>query len=214
MGCSRVTEETPDKRRVSTIALMPRPPRQKLVRHDLRDIIEGHFREQAETLRKNNEDLSNKMQRVLSGMERLIGEMEGVRTGRKDDAFARIGPCDSSPDLPTIGGEAALYYTFTAKDIGEKLGFHASQIGTLLGPRGLKWAGNGDYQEIGRSTRPGVPKFWHREVPERLRKVLSENKPEKYGIISKSALSMFAEWGRRQAAQEMLDALATGDVAH
>ena len=53
-------------------------------------------------------------------------EMHGVRTGRKAEAFARIGGSDAAPDLPTISADSALVYTLTSGDIAEVLGFHAS----------------------------------------------------------------------------------------
>ena len=69
--------------------------------------------------------------------------MHGVRTGKADEAFARVGGEDAAPDLPTVSAEAAVIYTCTAGSIGRKLDFRASEIGTLLGAKGLRWAGNG-----------------------------------------------------------------------
>ena len=102
-----------------------------------------------------------------------VGEMKGVRTGKKEEAFARVGASDASPDLPTVSAEAALIYTQTAGEIGKILNFHATQIGLLLGSRGLGWAGNGDYQEPGRHKKDTQTKWWHRDVPARLRIIVT-----------------------------------------
>jgi hypothetical protein len=172
------------------------------------------FLEQNKVLQQSNRELGEKIQRLTNGVERLVSEMHGVRTGRNDEAFARIGAVDATPDLPTVSGEAALFYIFTASQIGEQLGFHASQIGFLLGVKGLKWAGDGTFQEIGRATKPSQSKYWHREVPERLRRVLDEGRPEKYGITSKAILTMFRNWKARNAGRDLREKLDTTDVAH
>lgn len=161
---------------------------------DLELTIAGHFREQNEILHANNADLALKLQRLTNGIECLVSEMHGVRTGKKAEAFARIAGIDADPDLPSVSAEAALVYTETSTSIGDALGFRASQIGQLLGPNGLGWAGNGDYQEVGRKAGPSASKFWHREVPQRLRVVLDENKPEQHGVIGSGALAVFRKW--------------------
>lgn len=165
--------------------------------------IAEHFRAQNEILHANNKEQGERIQRLTVGVERLVAEMHGVRTGTQEQAFARVGGMNCDPDLPTVSAEAALFYTYTAKQIGSELGFHSSQIGMLLGPRGLKWAGNGDYQEIGRSTSPGHSKFWHKDVPSHLRRIFDEGKPEKYGITHGAVLSMFRKWSHKKTAEKM-----------
>ncbi|HTV33986.1 MAG TPA: hypothetical protein VME69_12945, partial [Methylocella sp.] len=76
-----------------------------------------------------------------------------------------------------------------------------------LGPKGLGWAGNGDYQEIGRTVSVSQSKFWHREVPQRLKKVLDENDPKKYGIKTKGILTMFQRWQEHKRQAELLGKL-------
>lgn len=171
-------------------------------------VMAGHFREQNELLRDMNKALSDKVQRLTTGVERLVEEMHGVRTGKKAEAFARIGGADADPDLPTVSGEAALFYTLTAKDIGNQLGFSASQIGTLLSARGLGWAGNGDYQEIGRHKK-GMTKFWHRDLLAKLRLVLDQGQPDAFGIKDKAVLAIFRAWETRKQEQALLDDLST-----
>jgi hypothetical protein len=107
---------------------------------DIEMALAGHFREQNQLLKdlnagllSSNRDMSDKVQRLTVGIERLIAEMNGVRTGAKDEAFARVGSSDAAPDLPTVSAEAALIYTCTSEEIGKALGFNASQIGVLLG---------------------------------------------------------------------------------
>lgn len=163
--------------------------------------IAKHFREQNifllemnKSILEENRSILGKVQRLTAGIERLLGEMHGMRTGKKSEAFARVGGTDAPPDLPTVSAEAAVIYTLTAKDIGQELGFHPSQIGSLLGAKGLNWAGNGDYQEINRNQRKTLPKFWHHALPNKLRKILDENLPESYGIRDAAILSVFRKW--------------------
>ena len=184
------------------------------VARDLQLSIAKQFCEQNDLLRQMNQSLSEKVQRLTTGVERLVDEMHGVRTGKKEEAFARVSPSDASPDLPTVSAEAALLYTLTAGDIGQELGFRASQIGLLLSMRGLGWAGDGDYQEIGRHKRQNLTKFWHRDVAAKLRKVLDENAPEKHGIKDKAALAMFRRWDERKASRELLEKLEPTDTPH
>jgi hypothetical protein len=190
-------------------ARKPRSARDEAMQ-DLELSISGHFREQNALLQANNRELSEKLQRLTNGVERLVAEMQGVRTGLKEEAFARVGPGDAPPDLPTVSGEAALFYTYTAKLIGEELGFRASEIGLLLSARGLKWAGNGDYQEIGRPVSKSMSKFWHKEVPGRLRRVLDEDKADKYGIKHKAVLAIFRKWRERK----LLATMPTSEASH
>ena len=166
----------------------------------------AHFHEQNEMLRASNQSLADQVKRLTLGVERLVEEMHGVRTGKKTEAFARVGGSDAAPDLPTVSAEAALVYTLTSADIGTELGFHSSQIGLLLSSRGLKWADNGDYQEIGRHHKKTLPKFWHRDVTAKLKTVLNTNTPETYGITNKSVLAIFRKWADR-IATERLDTL-------
>lgn len=171
-----------------------RPPTIEERVRQVESSIASHFREQNELLRLANEAMASRLERLTNGIETLVSEMHGVRTGKKEEAFARVAGLDCKPDLPTVSAEAALVYTLTASQIGEELGFHASQIGLLLGSKGLRWAGNGDYQEIGRTTKASAPKFWHYEVPRRLRAVLDENRPDKLEIKSKAVLAIFRKW--------------------
>jgi len=188
--------------------------KQEALFHEFDRSIAGHFREQNQQLQNLNQDLAEKIQRLTNGVERLVAEMHGIRTGDKEEAFARVGPTGAAPDLPTVAGEAALHYIFTAAQIGQKLGFHASQIGLLFSDKGLKWAGKGEYQEIGRTTKPSQSKFWHLEVPDRLRKVLDENQPAKYGITNKAVLTIFRKWGERRQNEEMLETLRPSENPH
>jgi hypothetical protein len=161
------------------------------ITEDLELSIAGHFREQNELLRAMNASLSERVQRLTTGIERLVDEMHGVRTGRKEEAFAKVGPSETPTDLPTVLAEAALIYTLTSSEIGEMLGFRASQIGLLLSARGLGWAGNSDYQELTRHKKAGQTKFWHRDIADRLRRVLDAQAPDQLGISDKGALAIF-----------------------
>ncbi len=172
---------------------------QERVKEQVESSVAAHFREQNELLQANNKDLADRLQRLTTGIECLIGEMHGVRTGKKEEAFARIAGLDASPDLPTVSAEAALVYTLTASQIGEQLGFHPTQIGLLLGAKGVRWVGNGDYQEIGRTTKATASKYWHFEVPTRLAKILDDGDPEKFSITSKSVLAIYRRWKERKA---------------
>ena len=176
--------------------------------------ISSHFREQNELLRTMNCDLGAKVQRLTAGIEQLVNEMHGVRTGKKDEAFARVGPSGASPDLPTVAAEAALIYTLTSGEIGKELGFRASEIGTLLGDRGLGWAGNGDYQELGRHKKKTQQKFWHREVTDRLIAVLDGQNPSSYKITDKSVLAVFRKWQKMKADRSLLEKLTTNAPPH
>lgn len=197
---------------------LPKPRKEKLVSEQLAELgatMSAHFREQNELFRQSNAELKDQVKRLLTGIDTLMSEVNGVRTGKKEEAFARIGAAGEGVDLPTVSGEAALFYTQTAGDIAEALGgFNASQIGLLLSARGLGWVGNGDYQEIGRNKKPHQTKFWHRDVPDRLRKILDAGKPEQYGIKQKSVLTIFRKWQERCTAEEMLHAITTDSTAH
>lgn len=177
--------------------------REKMVR-EFEFLIAEHFRRQNEQQVAMNKDLSDQVQRLTIGISRLVDEMQGVRTGKKEEAFARVGATDASPDLPTVSAEAALIYTQTAGEIGKILNFHATQIGLFLGSRGLGWAGNGDYQEPGRHKKDTQTKWWHHDVPVRLRKILDQGCPERIGISDKAVLAIFREWQARKEDERLL----------
>lgn len=162
--------------------------------------IAAHFREQNELLRELNKSLSEKVQRLTLSVERLVAEMNGVRTGDREDAFARVAAADACADLATVKADVANLYPYTSSKIAKMLGFSANQIGQLLGPKGLGWAGNGDYQEMTR-WQEGHPRYWHADVPERLRRILSDTSPEDHGIKNRAVVSMFQRWKATRAAQ-------------
>lgn len=120
------------------------PPRRRRRRLGLADADQddllGHFREQCEKQAEQNrslmaslEAMHAKVDRLTNGMERLIHEMHGVRTGRREEAFARVGGPNCPVDLPTVRPDPALIYSQTAADVGNALGFRPSEIGLLLG---------------------------------------------------------------------------------
>lgn len=174
------------------------------------DSLRAERREQAARVREQGERLieQNEMiRRLMRGVDRLVEELHGVRTGKAEEAFARVGGAGASPDLPSVSAEAALIYTCTSKSIGAELGFQASQIGALLGPGGLRWAGNGDFQEIGRAVGPNHTKFWHRDVPARLRRILDENDPTRHRITNGAVLAIFRKWRERKGGPDLLDGI-------
>ena len=118
-------------------------------------------------------------------------------------------------DLPTVGGEAALFYTLTAADVAEALGgFRASEVGVLLGARGLRWAGNSDYQELARHKKTTLTRFWHKDIVLKIRLILDENMPNKHGISDKLALAVFRKWKKRQAENDLLSSIVTTGSSH
>lgn len=188
-----------------TIIHLPKRRSRKSSHEDLKEHIDlsvaKYFREQNllllemnKRISEENRSISDKVQRLTTGIERLLNEMHGMRTGKKSEAFARVGGADAPPDLPTVSAESAVIYTLTAKDIGQELDIHSSQIGLLLSAKGLNWAGIGDYQEINRNQRRTLPKFWHHELPDKLRKILGENLPECHEIKDAAILAIFRKW--------------------
>lgn len=207
--------------------LPPRKPLSEMegLRRGVGETLAAHFREQNQILRAERQEQSARVQeqgerlqrqgemieRLTRGVELLVTELHGLRTGKADEAFARVAGSGASPDLPTVSAEAAVIYTCTAASIGRHLGFRASEIGVLLGAKGLRWAGDGAYQELGRDVGPNHTKFWHREVPGRLRRILDENNAGRYGITDKSVLAVFRKWKARRSGPDLLDGI--GPVA-
>ncbi|MGD0433575.1 MAG: hypothetical protein ABSA58_21045 [Acetobacteraceae bacterium] len=215
-----MTDKPHDEEGMQTGVLFHLPKRRvrKSLREQVSEEVElsiaGHIREQNQLLRDLNQLLSDKVQRLTTGVEHLVEEMHGVRTGKKEEAFARVGPAGAPPDLPTVSAEAAVIYTHSAEDIGKELGFRASEIGVLLGSRGLCWAGNGDYQELGRHKKKSQQKWWHREVPERLRKVLDAGITANAGTKDKSVLAVFRKWKQRKENQDLLEEMDLATTPH
>ncbi len=159
----------------------------------IESIMTGHFREQNDVLRATNDGLAQQVQRLAASVERLLGEVNGVRTGRADEAFARFATEGADANLAMVKADVANLYPFTSKKIGDLLGFGATQIGQLLGPGGLRWAGNSDYQEMTRWEK-GHMRHWHTEVPDRLRAILTDDAPEKHDIQNATVIQMFKRW--------------------
>ncbi len=143
--------------------------------------------------------MHSKIDRLTNGIDRLVSEMHGIRTGEKDEAFARVGGFGCAVDLPTVKPDAALVYPLSAADIGEELGFSPSEVGTLLGRRGLGWADNADFQEVTRRKRPSSQRYWVADMPQRLVKILDSNDPGHFGIRDKAVIAMFRKWDERRA---------------
>ncbi len=182
-------------------------------------VISAHFREQNELLRQMNQNLtdmnkglSERVQVLTTGVQRLVGEMDGVRSGNKDQAFARVASNDACADLPTVKADVANLYPFTSAKIGVRLGFGHNQIGLLLGPSGLNWAGNGDYQETTR-WQEGHPRYWHADVPGRLSEILTKTAPSDHGIKNRTVVSMFRQWKQRAATEVLATDKPTSGAA-
>jgi hypothetical protein len=178
---------------------------------EIREIIDlsltAHFREQNDILREMNGRLTEtngklieKVQQLAIGVQRLVNEMDGVRSGDKDEAFARVAATDACADLPTIQADVANIYSLTSTKIGATLGFGHHQIGHLLGPTGLKWAGDGDYQETTR-WEEGHPRYWHTDVPNKLREILTKTTPADHNIKNRMVIAMFKQWKDRMATE-------------
>ncbi len=163
------------------------------IQSHFREVIEGQ-REQHRLLPDSQKALHEKVDRLTNGIHRLVEEMHGVRTGKRTEAFARVGGADCSTDLPTVKPDPSLVYPHTAGEIGETLGFKASEIGLLLGPRGLKWADHPDYQETTRRKRASQQRFWVYDMPQRIVAVLNQNDPAGQGITDKAVLAIFRKW--------------------
>ncbi|MBI1208896.1 MAG: hypothetical protein GC191_16620 [Azospirillum sp.] len=95
---------------------------------------------------------------LMASIGRLIEELDGVRSGAAEHAFDKIASSDCPADISTVRVDPALIYKFTAEEIGKTLGLTATQVGTLLGSRGLNWADDPVYQEVDR-FRPGRQRF-------------------------------------------------------
>ena len=150
-----------------------------------------------EGLTTQNVEQSGKIDRLVRGVEMLVGEMHAFRSGKSDGAFARLARADEEPDLLRTEADVALHYPHSAGEIGRQLGgFTASQIGTLLGKSGLKWGGNPNHEEMTR-WKEGRTRFWHRDVPVKLADILTNGDPDDLGIQSKAARSMFATYRDR-----------------
>lgn len=151
-------------------------------------------------LERQNVRLEEKVSRLLVGMDRLLGEVDAVRNGQQDEAFARIARHDEAADLPTIQADAAVIYPYTSGDIGEQLGLSATQIGTLLGRQGLGWGGKGEYEETTR-WKPGRQRYWHKDVPDKLANILLTREPDEFGITNRAIRTMFTRYRTRAAAR-------------
>ncbi len=106
-------------------------------------------------------------------------------------------------DLPTMEVDAAIIYKYTADEIGTELGLTGSQVGTLLGPRGLAWAGNPAYQEVDRYKK-GRQKFWHYSVPEKLRNVLSAPSGDQIANTDPRIRAIVRKWRKSQGLAEVV----------
>lgn len=184
-----------------------RRPRNADLPKSLELSLVNNFREQNEMLSEQNRtlkysvrDMHSRLDRLTNGLDRLVGEMHGIRTGKRDEAFARVAETGAAADLPTVRPDATLIYGVTATDIGDQLGFRPSEIGLLLSARGLGWADNPDYQEITRRKRATSQRFWVNDMALRLSKVLDENEPDRRGVRDKATLAIFRKWKERKLA--------------
>lgn len=139
---------------------------------------------------------------LLTSIKTLVGELDGVRSGKAEHAFAKVASPGCEADLPTMGVDAAIIYKHTADEIGAELGLTASQVGTLLGPGGLGWAGNPAYQEVDRYKK-GRQKFWHWSVPEKLRSVLSAPSGDQIANAAPRIRAIVRKWRKAHGLAEV-----------
>ena len=142
-------------------------------------------------------------QLLITSIGRLITELDGVRSGKAEHAFAKIAPPDCAAELPTVAVDSAIIFTHTAAEIGEMLGLNANQVGTLLGPRGLKWAGNPLYQEVDR-YKPGRQRFWHRDVPHLLEQLLRSPSPNSVRGLDSRVKVIARKWRAKNGLAEVV----------
>jgi len=171
-------------------------------------MLRDHFVEQRAMLERQNamlaeqnNRLEEQVSRLLRGMDRLLCEVGAVRNGQQDEAFARVARHDENADLPTIQADVAVLYPYTSGDIGERLGFNASQVGMLLGAQGLRWVGKGEYEETTR-WKKGRQRFWHKDLPDRLADILLNREPDEFGITNKAIQIMFTRYRQQRVSAE------------
>jgi hypothetical protein len=98
---------------VPNVMHLPVRRRSRTARHAIDEGMElrivAHYREQSEKLVEQNRLLMesqkvmhDKVDRLTKGLDRLVHEMHGIRTGQRDEAFARVGDNGCAIDLPTV----------------------------------------------------------------------------------------------------------------
>ncbi len=135
--------------------------------------------------------------RLLRSVDILTSEMHDYRTGKKQEAYARLARHDEEGDLLTAKADPALTYPHASTEIGAMLEMAAPRVGRLLGPDGLKWADNSDYQETTR-YKPGRMRFWHKDIVPKLKDILLNREPDEFGITKKDVRAIFANYKTQQ----------------
>lgn len=173
----------------------PKPTQEE----DLSDwkVAATHMMAQNRELLAKISSQEGKIDRLLRGVEMLTSAMHDFRTGKTDGAYARVARHDEDPDLLRAKADFALEYPYTAAEIGEALKLNGSQVGLLLGDKGLKWAGNPDYQEMAR-YKVGRQRFWHKDIVVKLRDILWSREPDELGIVRKEIRAIFAAYKTRE----------------
>lgn len=151
--------------------------------------VAKHFQEQNEMLRNS--------------ISRLIRELDGVRRGEVDHAFAKVALPDDEAHLPTVEVDASLLYPYSAEDIARQLDLTSVEVGTLLGPNGLDWAGNPRYQEMDR-WKQGRTRFWHKDVPDLLKAILENPSPKSVANASKRVKAIVRKYRRKNGLAELV----------
>jgi hypothetical protein len=151
---------------------------------------------------------------LTRSISRLIGELDGVRTGKAEKAFARVAAAGDQVDdlLPKIEADSALHYPHTAEEVGKILGLSANEVGTLLGEKGMNWAGNPDYQEMSR-YKPGRQKFWHESVPESLRSFLVNPPRDRMANAHVRIIAIVRKYRRANSLADIVSITAAGNAA-
>ncbi|HEY1506573.1 MAG TPA: hypothetical protein VGF92_19880 [Stellaceae bacterium] len=150
---------------------------------------------------------------LMKSIGRLVGELDGVRTGKADKAFARVAAADQeADDLPRVEADSALQYPYTAEEIGDLLGLSHHEVGILLGEKGLNWAGNADYQEMSR-YKPGRQKFWHESVPQQLKEFLVNPPRDKMENANVRIMAIVRKYRRAKGLADIVPISAGGNAA-
>lgn len=158
--------------------------------------LAAHFQEQNDMLK--------------TSVGKLIQELDGVRRGEADSAFARVADPGCTPDLPTVAVDSSVLYPHSAAEIGEILGLSANEVGTLLGTRGLGWVDNPKYMECDR-YKPGRTRFWHRDVPALLEDILTNPPVDRLRDINPRIKAIFRKFRRGRGLAQIV-ALNDGTV--
>jgi len=119
----------------------------------LNKVLNQKFTKNFEDLQQDNENISDKIERLQNSMDRIISQFTAIKNGETEDPALVVTTDHSKADLAVVGVQMYRedYYTYLTKEISKELNINIDKVVKLSNSLGLR--NNSDYHKAIKSGK-------------------------------------------------------------